>query len=237
MLVPTDSPLRRLPGALMPHQRVLLDALRYGFEMLDAAYIHLLDAAAAISMATRKGETLPQRSVAEVLFAAWAVVDVGHRLGAYARRLPNAKKSAKTIKFIETMKLAGDVRDTGQHLDDGGRFKHSADTGAPIWGQIEWLVPESPQEFRLHVLVSGTIVSSQIPISTKLTEEKQIRSPVDHFRLLAHGDTVSLTDMWDSVNEFARGLETDLETQLGHLPASGADTVLTLLVGSAEPTA
>lgn len=226
MLVPEDSPLRRLPSALNSRQRLYLDGIRYSLEMIDIAYERLREMLLRLTMLEDEMPP-PPGEFATALLDAWSVVDSSLRLHNLLTQLPGFRKSQpETQLIIGKLAATEQLRHGVQHLD--GELRDSINANRPAWGWLTWLaVPDPaarPSIFYRCLLLPGSITSEMT--SPPIRAAADISPPVGTIRLHAYGHEVSLSDVYDGLGSYVPGFATGLEEAVGESPTGPADLLL-----------
>src|SRR4051794_19716050 len=112
MLVPEDSPLRRLPAALDERQRLFIDGMRYAIDSAGIAFDGLRAALVELS-----GENPASHSHERAVMYAWSMVDSVNRLRVLTDQFPKLKKrDPKAQSSLRRMAPYEDLRNPIQRL-------------------------------------------------------------------------------------------------------------------------
>lgn len=158
MIVPENSPTRRMPVTLDHRSILYLDGIRYSTQLVDLAYSRLEGTLEKLLHKDDKQGAVGNLIV-EAISDAWAFVDSLHRLRGLVQQLPGLKQNQPQLQiFLRKSKQAEDFRHYIQHLrnniDDHVRTK------MPLWGTISWTWtnPETGLAEN-HMIIPGTYFS------------------------------------------------------------------------------
>jgi len=226
MLVPLDSPLRRLPIGLDRQQTLFIDGLRISAEILDLAYSRLIQ---TLFRLAEPDCTKEERAIGIISAVgdAWSIVDSTHRIRRLLRRMPRVKKKGPALQvFFRATFDADALRHVIQHLDE--KVTGILALGAPVWGTLQWLVLLDRKTFlmRTSTIAPGTAFDAEHPVQNPAG--KTMRATVDHVILTANGVSIDLSDVFYEVKKMVGRMESTLANRFSNLPAYGADLLTTL---------
>ncbi len=237
-----ESPFRKLPTALVPEQRVWLDAIRGSCEMAELTYQRLRHVLAQLinEQGTRKdGDGLPFHVA---MSDAWTFVDVINRLRIILIHQPRSMRPTSEDKdqpkpekvgpsfkdkrnaFLAELDGLEDIRNAVQHLD--GEIDSLAQEGIAVWGSLTWYVPIQDHADRLQCKVYGLTPGPLTTGQNVLWDHPQgetIERPLGRIRLHAHRKTLNLSKLRRLMESPIRYLEEILRPQFAGRPTSGAD--------------
>lgn len=225
MLIDTDSPLRRIPLApgVVRSQRMFLDGMRYSIEIAEIAFHRLKK-----TLMEASGDEGDSRAeFPSALLDAWAVVDSAYRLLGLMRKMRGIERTPEATLIRRGLEPVKDLRNCIQHLNKE-ILKH-VDVGQPVWGSLSWVF--SPQlsfdKYYKLVMIPGSIGEGQKLTLTGDNREVRVPGmanqpvvrpdgrtmtlasdmPIDLIELTAYGRTLSLSETYDWIERFTRGLE------------------------------
>ena len=89
ILIPDDSPIRRLPDDFSREQALIFDGIRYAAEMADLAYWRLFDLLEEMSFLP--SDQLTTRQIAAAMLDVWSIVDSVNRLRDLLKEVPGVR--------------------------------------------------------------------------------------------------------------------------------------------------
>lgn len=238
-MIADESPLRRLPAALIPGQVMFFNAIRFSVEVLDAAITSLRPELyrLAIEEEEQRAATYPT-----VMMLAWSVIDSANRLRVLLesmRRLGWIVGGPLFKARLRKLDEARALRDAVQHLDDHIKRALADDLMSPAWGYIAWAAlvagddgEPTGQAFSC-ILVPGSVVTTTLPVINPAG--RKLRSLVDPIELESFGARVSLSELEATVQKLVSELEENLGEQFaGYDETTGSDLLLKLLFSFGE---
>lgn len=220
-LVRPDSLLIKVPTAIITRQRLLIDGLRYCFQVIDVAYPRLV---ATLRAAPDRVRT--PSSFAPAFADAWCVVDAANRVRGLLKALPIAwADAAREARFKATMRPLNAIRNGSHHLDDPRLAKLEADR-LPVWGRLSWVRGNGTG----LVVVWNSMFSGAIP-----GEYTDVTGVIDlhtldalaaeydgHLQLHAFGETCLFSGVIAELREIVADVERALEAIRSTQPATSS---------------
>lgn len=198
-LVPSESPLRRVPDSVDARTVLYLDGIRYSLECFDLARSRLATELDQISRLPDKSNDLSQLIVGATVDA-WTMVDSIHRLRELLGQLPGLKKKELELQlFLRRTRAVEGLRHFFQHFRN--EIDSFASRGLPLWGAISWAWsdPESGQ-IESHSIVPGTFFHGVTAVSC--TFDIKHARVVERVLLHAGSERLDLADLGDWVERF-----------------------------------
>lgn len=199
-LVPTDSPLRKVPTTVERRDVLFLDGIRYCFEAFELSSRRL--AHGLHSMGLRDDTAMPLGpQIVEVTTDAWTMIDVVHRLRELLQQVPKLRKKEPELQlFIRKTKSIEDLRHYFQHFRT--EIDSFAERGMPLCGTLSWIFEkEDSAGPENHLLIPGTFFKDVWGMGCTFdTHENRY---VERVVLLAGPKKVDLADLNDTVEKFA----------------------------------
>jgi hypothetical protein len=227
MLIPEDSPLRRLPANLNPRQAQFCDGVRFTAEMADLAYQELLRELEPLSGPS--GEADVRVRAARPFLFAWSIIDSAHRLRRLVENFPNLAKKNQSPEFrtfTNEVQPVETLRHTVQHMDE--RIHESAESGKAVWGTLTWLTQPNGGVLYSCTLVSGAMMPEgkhRIINPAGLT----IAAPLDHITLTVEDVAANLSSLMAALGRLVQGIEHGLTEAFKNLPdRAGSDLWIAL---------
>jgi len=132
VLVPKDSPLRKVPMSVPPKNVLFADGVRYSLEIADVSYSRLLSSTERLSGLDRESSEM-QPDIVCAVADAWLFVDSLHRLRELVQALPGLKQKDPEVQvFLRGTRHMEDLRHTVQHYRTG--IHDFVDRRAPLGG-------------------------------------------------------------------------------------------------------
>jgi molybdopterin converting factor small subunit len=137
VLIPDDSPLRRLRDDFSREQALIFDGIRYAAEMVDIAYWRLFDLLQ--EMSSLPESELTTRQIGTAMLDVWSIVDCVNRL----RDLLDAKtigvpKDTWWHLFKHRTVDINNLRNDIQHQIESRRLQSLVVNARQIWGFLSW---------------------------------------------------------------------------------------------------
>lgn len=160
------SPFKMLPLQMDEYQRLIFDAIRITFEMLEVDYTLLENKLHELSQ-----EDFVKEKTSEIFSRAWGIIDHSSRLIKLFQKLP----SESNHKILESILVVNAFRNTIQHLHE--RIDESMyENRSPFYGILVWY----HKNLNTGVLTPKTLVSGiaygfnltfQIPENDEISNE------------------------------------------------------------------
>jgi hypothetical protein len=233
MLIPLESPLRRLPAALPPRQLLHFDAIRTACEISETAYTRLHFSAKRIATETLTREQL-RTIISEILCDAWTIVDSTHRLSKLVPTIPGFKKKASSVQLFMRRTVAVEVfRHAIQHLDK--QLDALATARNSVWGTIRWfqLLDAGARKIAVHTLITGSQIGEMHTLVPAFTHGVEMHDGIDQIVLTSYNSELNLSAMMRATAEYARALQSHLDVMFTE-QFQGAETAPTEFVFSAH---
>lgn len=238
-MIDDDSPLRRLPTALIPGQVMFFNAIRFSVEVLDAAMTSLRPGLYRLATEDEEQQT---GMYPAVMMLAWSVTDSANRLRVLlesVRRLGWIVGGPLFKARLRKLDEARALRDAVQHLDDHIKRALAEDLMSPAWGSLAWAAlvagdDGSPSgEAFSCILVPGSVTATTLP--AVIPAGREFRSLVDLIELESFGARVSLSELEITVEKLVSELEENLREQFaGYDETTGSDLLLKLVIKFGE---
>jgi hypothetical protein len=147
-LISKDSILKNLPPNLNRKEILVLDSLRFLFEMIDSSFENLENRIIELSRQETK------RNVPEIFGYAWSIIDNSVRVVNVAKQLPWEYPE----QILGHLNYIKEFRNTFQHLDE--RIDASLlDTQSPFLGVISWThLNQENGRVKFCQLISGNLI-------------------------------------------------------------------------------
>lgn len=227
MLISSESPLRNLPETLRQRERLILDGVRYTADIAGLAYQRLITTLLQFPNEATADLGSGESTRHVVAFSdVWTFVDTVNRLRVLIHAMPGAPESEPVIAFLEDTGTIRDMRNRIQHLR--ARVDHLVSNHLPTWGSITWVAvtPTGPHAGYTKMIMAGS--TANVESLMENPAGKQVRSPLDHISLHAHGISISITSTWEKVRQLLDFLEGALADQVADLPSAPADMYISV---------
>jgi len=200
ILVPIDSPLRRVPKTVERRTVLFLDGIRYSIESYELAWTRLAQTLDSLNRSTNDADLGPL--IVAATSDAWAMVDSAHRLLRLLNHAPKMKKKEPELQlFRRGTKEIEDLRNFFQHL--GSEIAKFLKRSRPLLGTIKWVAPsDDPNERLLYMIVPGTFYD-QVQVVGMSFDTWQGRYTQGVVLEAGHTE-IDLADLNDLVERFVR---------------------------------
>ncbi|MBC5839648.1 hypothetical protein [Flavobacterium muglaense] len=161
-----NSPFKMLPLEMIEYQRMIFDAIRITFEMIENEYSLLEEKLNKISQ-----ENSVKENTSQIFASAWAIVDHSSRLIKLFQKLP----SESNHKVLENILLVNAFRNTIQHLHeriDESMFENKSPYyGILVWHHKNMITEELTPKILVSGLTFGFSVNFKMPEISELNQE------------------------------------------------------------------
>lgn len=230
MVLGDDSPLRRLPEAMLPKQAMLFNGIRFCGEVVLSCMPSLRSSLLQIATTGEAGASAPA-----VMTLAWSVVDAVNRMRMLLQEMDSSGWVTRSDGFLSdltTLEGARRVRNALQHLDERIDKHSTGESVPPVWGSLRWFAfTELDDDGTLCggescVLVPGSVMTTaEIGLANPIGQE--FRSVVDEIGVEMFGEAVSISELERAVERVIHRLESSLREQVdASLPTRGADLLV-----------
>ncbi|MCD0474044.1 hypothetical protein LPB87_06510 [Flavobacterium sp. EDS] len=162
------SPFKMLPLQMDEYQRLIFDAIRITFEMLEVDYTLLENKLHELSQ-----EDVVKENISEIFSRAWAIIDHSSRLIKLFQKLP----SESNHKILDSILDVNAFRNTIQHLHE--RIDESMfENRSPFYGILVWY----HKNFDTGIVTPKTLVSGiayGFNITLKMPESNEINKEIN----------------------------------------------------------
>jgi hypothetical protein len=198
-LVPSDSPLRRIPTTVDRRDILFLDGIRYCFEAYELASSRLANGLHLMALRNQT-ETPLGPHIVEVTMDAWTMIDVVHRLRELLQQVPKLKKREPELQlFLRNTESIEHLRHYFQHFRT--EIDSFAIRGMPLWGSLSWIFDQGDSQGPTnHLVIPGTFFKDIWAMGC--TFDTQENRYVERVVLHAGPKKVDLADLNDSVVRF-----------------------------------
>jgi len=163
------SILYRLPKEISLREFLLLDSVRFSFEIIDSNFVNL------ISELEKTSET-NERNVSKTFHYVWTIIDYTNRINDLLYQLPWRNKNEILSDFYDLKEF----RNTFQHL--GSRNNTVIKKHTPFFGIISWFYfKKSTKKHKLHYLISG--ISRRTNMKQKVPDTSKFISKINNITL------------------------------------------------------
>jgi hypothetical protein len=219
--------LRNLPIAILPEERLKLEAIAFSLDSIQYSYNGMRDAAFGISNTTTLDSIFENRLA---LFShAWGLVDQIHALRCLLKTM-RMEPNGVLEKFVNSYENASLARNYMDHVHQNIKnLSISKKQRPPIFGSINFcLIEEKHLVYDdvdgckkmtgccLITVPSGRMVNNLITIGEHLGGE-QIEYPVGRFMLSVKDLTIKLSKSWIDANDVANRFETHVRNSYEEL--------------------
>jgi hypothetical protein len=233
-MLPDDSYLRRLPGALDPIERLRFESIVFSSDVVSNAYQALCELAGQFDVS----HPFSTRQRAALFSHAWTIVDQLHVLRQFVLAISNKNPGPNQQKFLDLSANARLMRNRMDHLS--GLMKNlSKEKGRqiPLFGAITYFLvgPNDVRAVGGERIVTGgtcvTVTAGSVPDGKLLLAlnaphpNQQVRIPVGQFRLEAFDWTLDIDATLASLRTTLNGTATKISESLtDQLKAESART-------------
>ena len=224
-IISKESPLRRLPEAIEPRQRVIFDGVRYAAQTIGRSYSRLV--AALSDFSVKRGDSETPMPFTEAFTDAWSLIDATHRLRPLILKISNAEAIPEVSAFKHATKNVYALRNKIQHFD--GAFEWLVSRKEDVWGTITWVtvVPPELPKVGLHAIAAGSMFSDRnVPIENpcgKILKYDQNHNSIVRVTLHAYGLEILLDGIMDSLKQLVASLERCIALQSDGVSHMGSD--------------
>lgn len=222
VLIPDDSPIRRLPDNSSREQALIFDGIRYAAEMMDIAYWRLFDLLQ--EMSSLPDDKLTTRQIATAMLDVWSVVDSVNRLRDLLREPIGVRHDAWWKLFILRTKDIDALRNDIQHQTGKARLGVLVANAAQIWGFLSWAeIRNGRYTGNWYLMSPGAVYKNDqwIHAGPSVPSEPL---PFGRVRLQAYGRDVYLGKIvravQNMINELTNAIQDGLVRAVG-TPATG----------------
>lgn len=202
LLIPDDSPLRRLNGNFSRKQALLFDGIRYAAEMADIAYWRMFDLLQEMS-SLPTGE-LTTRQIATVMLDVWSIVDSVNRLRHLLEEAKGVDQGTWWKLFFSRTKDIDCLRNDIQHLKE--RLQLLVSDSEQIWGFLSWAEIHNGKYTGVwHMMSPGAVYQNDEWIYAGPTLPS-VPLPFGRIRLHAYGKKVYLGKILKAVHDMVAEL-------------------------------
>jgi len=199
MLVPLDSPIRKVPTTLKRRDVLYLDGIRYCFEAFELISLRLARTLHTIGQRDDNADPLAPQIV-EATTDAWSVIDITHRLRELLQQAPKLKKNDPQLQLF--LRRSGSVEELRHYFQHCRTEIHSfAERGMPLWGTLSWIFGGDSSELPAnHLIVPGTFFDDCRAMGC--TFDFQEHRYTERVVLHAGPKRIDLADLHDAVKQF-----------------------------------
>ena len=217
VLVPDDSPIRRLPDDFSREQALIFDGIRYAAEMADIAYWRLFDLLEQMSFLPN--DQLTTRQIAVAMLDVWSIVDSVNRLRDLLREVPGVRHDVWWELFMRRTAEIGALRNDIQHQISKARLQALVANAGQIWGFLSWAeVRNGRYTGNWHMMSPGAVYRhDQWFYAGPSTTPEPV--PFGRIRLQAYGRDVYLGTIIKAVHDVI--VELTIAVQNGAIRAVG----------------
>jgi hypothetical protein len=227
MLIPEDSPLRKLPLELSRKQILLFDGIRYSAEMAYISYNRLFNQLQNIASQATEPTT---GEIATAMLDAWSIVDAVHRFRDLVHLVPGLKQGAWATLLDKRTEDVAELRNCVQHQN---KFIDTLISSAgQIWGYLSWAELKDGKYTGKWLMISpGEKYAGDKWLFIGPTVSN-IPLPLGRVRLNAFGKQVylekSVNAVEDAVNSIVKEIESDSVRLVGSVATErhGSDLVM-----------
>lgn len=227
-----DSPLRRLPEAMLPKQAMLFNGIRFCGEVVLSCMQSLRMSLLQVATTGEAGASTPA-----AMTLAWSVVDAANRMRMLLEEMVSSKWVATSDEFesdLTVLRGARLVRNALQHLDDRIGKHSTGESLPPVWGSLRWFaVTEFDDDGTARggkscVLVPGSVMTTKgIPLVNPIG--RKFRYVVDEIAVEMFGETVSVSELERAVERVIGSIESSIREQVdASLPTRAADLLVVM---------
>ena len=199
VLVPRDSPIRRVPSTVDRQAVLFLDGVRYSLQIFDLASRRLARTLDAIAKLPEKADELGDL-ILEATCDAWTMVDSIHRLRELVEQIPRMKKNQPELQlFLRQTNQVEELRHFFQHFRT--EIHTFTEQGMPLWGTLSWPT-RNPETGILedHIIVPGSYFRGEI-VKGSVFDFDEGRF-VERVVLQAGPERTDLVDLLEHVERF-----------------------------------
>src|ERR1044072_4098519 len=156
ILIPDDSPIRRLLDDFSREQALIFDGIRYAAEMADIAYWRLFDLLEQMSFLP--SDQLTTRQIAAAMVDVWSIVDSVNRLRDLLKEVPGVRHDVWWELFMRRTKEISELRNDIQHQIGKARLQALVANAGQIWGFLSWAeVRDGRYTGNWHMMSPGAV--------------------------------------------------------------------------------
>ena len=196
-----NSIFYNLPQETSLKEFLIIDAVRFSFEIVEANYNQL------VSLLEKASET-NSRNVSQTFHLAWSIIDYSNRINDLLFQLEWEDKKG----LLEDIQYLKDFRNTFQHL--GVRSSAVTNKYTPFFGLISWFYFNTDtRKHKLHYLISG--VARRTDMKWKVPDTSKFDKPINNITLHTVNNKKviksELTEVVADLTRLAQRIELSLE--------------------------
>lgn len=215
-IVSENSFLRRLPNILEAEQRMRLDALVFSADMLQHAWITLVQVATSLGSG-REGAIRRERAL--LFAAAWSIVDHLNAARQLLQSLPHEGEEGPRWKaLMQALEPARKLRNQMDHLTQKiGNLAKQKGRRSAIFGTLSYFLAGDMALANGHaILIQSGLVHGQETWNVVNPAGRTIAPPADLFTLSAFGENFELGPPIAALADWLATTSKSIESQAGN---------------------
>lgn len=169
MYITENSIFYKIPNSLNRKQSLILEGIRYSYNMMILSYEELYN---DLLERSKENNNEPLKPFYSAFRNVWSIIDSASRLENLLAELDGGEKN------IPPLNLARELRNTFAHIDEKIN-QVMVDNNVTVWGEIKWIYVVNKNEVSSNILVSGKPINKFKANFLTPLNEQQYKTPIN----------------------------------------------------------